>query len=81
MRSNAYLHSATELQRLEPELSALIEPVDSEQLFDVQRCRHIAQQSYATHSVVIPKNPLVVSSADAAGIWVTAMVFLPADPA
>ncbi|NMU84403.1 hypothetical protein HKB16_16140, partial [Vibrio parahaemolyticus] len=44
---------------------------------EVACCRALVQRSYSTHSVLIPKNPVLIADADGQGVWVTAMVFVP----
>jgi hypothetical protein len=71
------LHSRSELQALEPRFQRLIETTHSESLSEVAHGRRVAQRSYSSHSVLIPRNPVVVTSGDSSGVWISALIYVP----
>jgi hypothetical protein len=71
------LHSRSELQALEPQFQRLIETTQSEALSEVAHGRRVAQRSYSSHSVLIPRNPIVVASGDNSGVWISALIYVP----
>lgn len=71
------IHNPSQLNQFEPLFCGVSDAVESESIPEVACCRTLVQRSYSTHSVVIPTNPVLIADADAQGIWVTAMVFVP----
>ncbi len=71
------IHNQSQLYQFEPHFRGVTDAVESESIPEVACCRTLVQRSYSTLSVVIPNNPVLIADADAQGIWVTAMVFVP----
>lgn len=71
------IHNPSQLNQFEVHFCGVTDAVESESIPEVACCRTLVQRSYSTHSVVIPKNPVLIADADAQGAWVTAMVFVP----
>ena len=71
------IHNPSQLNQFEAHFRGVTDAVESESIPEVACCRTLVQRSYSTHSVVIPKNPVLIADADAQGAWVTAMVFVP----
>ncbi len=71
------IHTPSQLNQFEAHFRGVTDAVESESIPEVACCRTLVQRSYSTHSVVIPKNPVLIADADAQGAWVTAMVFVP----
>nr|WP_241754079.1 hypothetical protein [Vibrio vulnificus] len=65
------------MKQFEAHFRGVTDAVESESIPEVACCRTLVQRSYSTHSVVIPKNPVLIADADGQGVWVTAMVFVP----
>ena len=71
------IHNPSQLNQFEAHFRGVTDAVESESIPEVASCRTLVQRSYSTHSVVIPKNPVLIADADAHGAGVTAMVFVP----
>ncbi|ENM5747442.1 hypothetical protein V4V60_003584 [Vibrio mimicus] len=71
------IHNPSQLKQFEPHFRGVTDAVESESIPEVACCRTLVQRSYSTHSVLIPKNPVLIADADAQGVWVSAMVFVP----
>ena len=71
------IHNPSQLNQFEPHFRGVTDDVESESIPEVACCRTLVQRSYSTHSVVIPKNPVLIADADAQGVWLSAMVFVP----
>ena len=61
------IHNPSQLNQFEPHFRGVTDAVESESIPEVACCRTLVQRSYSTHSVVIPKNPVLIADADAHG--------------
>ncbi len=58
------IHNPSQLNQFEPHFRGVTDAVESESIPEVACCRTLVQRSYSTHSVVIPKNPVLIADAD-----------------
>ena len=69
------IHNPSQLNQFEAHFRGVTDAVESESIPEVACCRTLVQRSYSTHSVVIPKNPVLIADADAQGCSQLASAF------
>ena len=57
------IHNPSQLNQFEAHFRGVTDAVESESIPEVACCRTLVQRSYSTHSVVIPKNPVLIADA------------------